>query len=78
VLIESDDIKRHELLQNRRHVPCSSQEAIIRDEKTKRSWENIGTDFVTIYNDYTENFQVETLHFLNNVLAEISDMETAR
>ena len=57
VIITSDDTERYARLQTRTHIPCTLDEAKLRDENTRRSWKKLGTNYVVIHNNCTENFQ---------------------
>jgi dephospho-CoA kinase len=72
VFVTSNAQERHNRLQMREYLPCTPQEAIVRDEKTDQSLAaNVGTDYITVYNDYTENLEIVAKEFLNGILKEI-------
>ena len=68
VFISSDEKERHRRLQTRSYLPCNPEEAKHRDISTEKNWANIGTDFATIHNDYTDDFKVKASRFLHEII----------
>jgi len=73
VLITSNIENRYIKLETRAVDSYTPTQAKIRDANTIETWGTIGTDYITIHNDYTQNFENLSLDFLNNIFKEIEE-----
>ena len=71
VFIDTDMEKRHAILTSRDWMPCTLEQAVIRDAQIAHHWKAIGKRFVVLYNDYTRKFRTDVLELYGEIQKEL-------